>query len=486
MTKRRDWVSVDLDGLAATLSRNGKNFILSELLRNAWDESGVTEVHVVTEKYPGRPLVRLAIADDSPNGFRDLADAYTLFADSYKKIDASKAGRFNCGEKFVLAFCEQATVTSTTGTISFNDSGRVKSSKKSERGTSIDLLIKMTAAEHTELCTFAKTLLAPRGIETTFNGEWLMPRKPVATLTASLTTEMSNGEGILRRKKRDTTVEVLEPRDDEQAMIYELGIPVMPLDCKWHVNVQQKVPLTMERDAVPPSYIREINVLLLNELSAALTADDASQNWVRDGAGNKAAKPEAVTRVMGLRFGKKRVAFDPSDLEANKIAVSEGYTVVHGGSLSKDEWRNVKVYESVRPAGQVTPSPKPFSKDGTPLELIPRERWNPQMIVFAEYAKVLAEELMNVQIAVRFAHDKGWSTTACYGNSELTVNLAKFFLTAQPRININELLLHEFAHQYESDHLSRSFYDAIARLGASLCELAIEQPELLLFKEWSN
>lgn len=475
---KRNWINVDLEGLSKTLARNGKNFILSELLRNAWDEDGVTNVDVLTTNSDRRNVVLLTVTDNSPNGFRDLADAHTLFAESYKKSDATKAGRFNAGDKLVLAMCESAKIISTTGTVLFNADGtRTKSSKKSERGSSIELVVRMNATEHEALCDFAKTLLAPRGIHTTFNGEYLAPRKSMSTLTASLTTEMANGDGILRRVKRQAGVEVLEPREGEEPMLYELGIPVMPLDCKWHVNVQQKVPLTMERDSVLPSYLREISSLVVNELHAHLNAEEAAANWVTEGVGSKHATPAAVEKVMSLRFGDKRVAFDPSDLEANKIAVSEGYQIVHGGSLPKEVWRNVKANESIKPAGQVTPSPKPFSKDGKALELIPRDRWNLQMVALATYADVIANQILHIALTVRFAHDYGWSTVACYGDRTLTINLAKFS-AGSSRQAINELLLHEFAHNKVSDHLSREFYDEIARLGALLVDLALGKPEL--------
>jgi hypothetical protein len=478
MMKQNSWINVDLAGLAATLSRNGKNFILSELLRNSWDEFGVTKVDVVTSKVAGRPLVRMLISDNSPDGFKDLSDAYTMFADSKKKTNPEMAGRFNCGEKFSLALCESATIESTTGTIHFqSDGARSKSRKCSAIGTTIDLFIRMTSAEHDELCAFAQTLLAPRGIETTFNGDYLAPRKPVANLRAKLTTEIANGEGILRKLKRETIVEVLEPREGELPTLYELGIPVMPLDCKWHVNIQQKVPLTMERDSVPPSYLRDISSLIVNELHASLNAEEATANWVTEGVGSKDATPEAVTKVMDLRFGEKRVAFDPSDLEANKIAVSEGYQVVHGGSLPKEVWRNVKATEAIKPAGQVTPSPKPFSKDGKALELIPREKWNMQMFALATYATVLGFNLISKHVIVRYAHDIDWGSVACYGNDILIINLAKFS-AGSSRQAINELLLHEFAHAKVSDHLSREFYDEIASLGAQLVELALSRPEL--------
>jgi len=45
-------------------------------------------------------------------------------------------------------------------------------------------------------------------------------------------------------------------------------------------------------------------------------------------------------------------------------------------------------------------------------------------------------------------------------------------------LDVNRLLIHEFAHHYESDHLSGRYYDALADLGARLARLALDTPDL--------
>ena len=102
------WFEVDKAGLAKIVAARGKVFVLYELLQNAFDEDGVTEIAVRFEPIPGRSEVVLEIIDDSLNGFRRLSDAWTIFAASYKKSHAQKRGRFNLGEKLVLSLCEEA------------------------------------------------------------------------------------------------------------------------------------------------------------------------------------------------------------------------------------------------------------------------------------------------------------------------------------------------------------------------------------------
>jgi dsRNA-specific ribonuclease len=74
-----NWFEVDRQGLASLMDGRGKEFVLYELLQNALDED-TTAVHITLSPVPGRALCDLQVEDDSPEGFRDLAHAFTLFA----------------------------------------------------------------------------------------------------------------------------------------------------------------------------------------------------------------------------------------------------------------------------------------------------------------------------------------------------------------------------------------------------------------------
>ena len=120
MARSKDsWLTVDRDGLAKVIARNGKAFCVYELIQNAWDED-VTRVDVILDPLPKeRGLCLLTVKDDSPDGFLDLSHSFTLFAESKKKGNAAKRGVFNVGEKLVLALCVSAHVQSMTGTVRF-------------------------------------------------------------------------------------------------------------------------------------------------------------------------------------------------------------------------------------------------------------------------------------------------------------------------------------------------------------------------------
>lgn len=172
------WFNIDKAGLAKLLDRKGKQFVLNELLSNSWDEN-TTKVEVSLERLPGTRYVQLRVTDDNPHGFADLSHAFTLFAESAKKGQDDKRGRFNLGEKLVLALCEDAQIVSTRGGISFDGEGRNTLRTKTARGSVFTGRLRMTNEELQTCQDSVLLLLPPPGVETLFNGVRLASRKAV-------------------------------------------------------------------------------------------------------------------------------------------------------------------------------------------------------------------------------------------------------------------------------------------------------------------
>lgn len=479
-----DWFTVDKQGLAKLLEKRGKAFAVFELIQNAWD-TNAKNVRVTLEPLPGKALATLYVEDDDPEGFTDLAHSFTLFAESGKKSDPTKRGRFNLGEKLVLALCENAEIISTKGSVYFNREGRTTSRKKLQQGSAFLGTIRMTREELAEVHREVTRLIPPRGLRMWFNGIAILSRDAIRTFEVTLPTMTSDEEGNLRRTARKTSVSLHAVQEGETATLYEMGIPVVELSGgeKWHVNVHQKVPLNFDRDNVTPAYLRELRTYVLNETFDLLKgAEDAAAAWVRDASSDERVQAEAVEKVVTERFGPKRVIYDPSDREGSKLAVAHGYTVIPPGALSAAEWKNVKASGAALPAGKVTPSPKPYSPDGEPLKLIPKDQWSKDMWRKASFAVRLGQQVLGVTIEVRIANDPGWGFRATYGKSVLTLNAGdlgvEWFSLAAHDQDVLQLLIHEFGHHYAPDHLSSEYHEALCRLGAQVTRLALELPEM--------
>lgn len=476
-TATKDWFRVDKEGLAKLMERRGKQFVLYELLSNAWDTK-CGNVTVTLRPVPGQPYADIFIWDDHPDGWKNLEHAYTLFAESEKKGDPQKRGRFNLGEKLVLALCQEARIETTTGTVVFGKEGRRHYKSGTQEGSSFEARIRMTREEYEQVEKAVRQVIPPSGVETRFNGQ-LVGRCPIFRHVAcTLPTEMSDGEGILRRTTRQTTVDLHRIQPGETAWLYEMGLPVVELagNDKFHCNIQQKVPLNSDRDNVTPAYLRELRTAVLNGTYDDLEAGEAADAWVRD-ATNEDASLEAVSKIMDLRFTDKRVIADMNDPEGTKLAMSKDYEVIQPGALSGNEWAVVKRYGLALPAGKVTPSPKPFSPDGAPLILIPRSEWTNGMVRFARYVMDLAPHLVRRDVEVRFTAERTWQFRAAYGGGVLTVSVAKLGRTwfdEGPNSDTDELLIHEFAHEEGGgDHLSCQYHEALCVIGSRFVALAL-------------
>jgi hypothetical protein len=486
--KKSQWFEVDKDGLSRLFHGRARSIVLFELLQNSFDTEART-VHM-TLKHVSRGTAELWIKDDDPNGFLDLGDAYTLFAPSGKLKNPEKRGRFNIGEKFVLSLCLEAIVHSTTGTVYFQKDGSRKINKraKTSAGTVIHATLNFSKEDVEEFRSAVRKIIVPNRIDFTFNGDLLPKRRFVERFEAFLPTVGCNVNGEMIRTTRKTRVDIYET--DSPGWIYEMGIPVVETGDRYDVDVQQKVPLSISRDNVPPAFLSKLRAHVLNATAHFLEKDEAANTWVNDAIETDDVSSLAVHEVLTKRFGARRVIHDPSDPEANDLAASKGYTVIPGRSLSKAAWDNVRTFEAAKPAGQVTPSPKPFDPDGKPLKTRPPD--TPGMKEFDRFARYAGKVLLDRSISITYADDPGWNFGGAYGDGHLTVNARRygqsFFDSCLPKAQrigesrmseVLRFLLHEFAHEYESNHLSENFHETISRLGAKLA-IAIASLEIIL------
>lgn len=194
---------------------------------------------------------------------------------------------------------------------------------------------------------------------------------------------------------------------------------------------------------------------------------------------------EPAGQVDGIPLVHKRVYLASTDLPPERPGTL--YVVPYYTRACHPERGDLLVpHDLVRrsgamlPAGQVTPSPKPFDAGGQPLRLVDEAAWTSDMRAVVEFAQRIAVPLLGVSIAVQIANDPQWTFAATFGDRRLTLNLGrlghKWF--AGPAERITALTLHELAHHTTVDHLSSEYHDHEARftLGAHLALLAAADP----------
>lgn len=465
---------VDKKGLGRLFKGKDKSFIIRELVQNAWDEPGVTECNIEF-RWDNRKAT-LMVQDDAPEGFYDLRHAYTLFASTRKQDNPEKRGRFNLGEKLVIALCKEARITTTKGTVIFN-SERHHSRKKTEKGSIFEGVISISRKEFDEISQTIRLIISPENILTTFNGTVIPARKPIAEIHTRLQTEYADENGNMKYTVRKTVVEVHKVKEGEVGTIYEMGLTVVETGDKWHYNVMQRVPLNMDRDNVKPAFLKAVRAAVLNETHSELQGEDASSNWVREATRHKDVSPEAIKTVADKRWGNKRVVIDPTDPQSRERAISHGYAVVGSRSMDKDEWENFRKADAVPSSSALFPT---ILKDAFDIH---KNNWTDDQKRMARFIRLISSKCLGITIRVKIIESEA-GTLADYKSGGIrlnSTNLGARWWAKPLSKEVISLVLHELAHEF-GDHLQASYYNGIADLGAKLSLLMLEQPEL--FEEY--
>lgn len=427
---------------------------------NAWDEK-ISRVDVAFSR-PLRGRSELVVIDDSPDGFRDLTHSFRMYAPSAKKAAPQLRGRFNQGEKAVLALCEEASITSTSGQMLFTKEGRRRTRSTRPAGTEFRGILKLSIEDWERIVEKVRLLLPD--VKTIFNEVEIPRRQAIAEFNVILPTIDADLEGNLRARKRSTLVQVYQPLEGETPMLYELGIPVVETGDTWHVSIGQKVPLTQDRDNVSPAYLAAVRVAVLNHMSTAITPAIAAEPWVRAASGDARIESQAFNKVLHARFGDKAVSYDPSDIGSNREASSQNYTVITGGSLSAGEWENARSTGALKPAGHLFPTNHEVK---IPSRRYSHAEWTGEMLAYSAFVEAASPHLVGKPISVEYIEDAQMVCGQFFG-SHFIVNLAHIEITDKTRLV--QLMLHELSHTAvrSNDHLSSTFYRTLEQLGAQL------------------
>ena len=471
MKRAKEWFSCSRFGLRDLQKGKSKTFLIRELVQNALDEK-TTKCNITATRFDGGVTI-IEVEDDSPEGFRDISHAYTLFSDTYKRSDPTKRGRFNLGEKQVISICQSAVIQTTKGRVTFDKSGERWEDKRKdyrrESGSIVNLSLKTTQAEYDELLEYANNIIVPKGVELTVNKKVIPYREPYKTFEASLTTE-NNVNGTFKRTIRKTQVNLFRP-DANESYIFELGIPVQKISCEYSIDVQQKVPLDVSREQVPDSYLQDIFAEVLNRTYTELKPENSSNLWVRQASSDDRISKDAVTSVVKNRFGDKAAIFNPKDAISNDEALSRGFKLVSGSELSKEEWANIKNVD-----GLMQSSTALFG-----MQFVDAEEIEPTMAMkyTDALAKKIAKECLDIDIKCRFVESPKATVLAQYGNRTVTFNVTllnkrdffKEYITAQQI----DLIIHEICHE-AGGHCDKSYHESLSKVGSQLIMLALRSP----------
>jgi hypothetical protein len=103
----------------------------------------------------------------------------------------------------------------------------------------------------------------------------------------------------------------------------------------------------------------------------------------------------------------------------------------------------------------------------------------PAMQAFHAVVEPLASRLIDAPVTVEFVNEFLQPFGAWYGGRRMCLNVARlgkaWFEDPLSEAQL-ALVIHELGHEYEADHTSSRYHDALTRLGARAALLALTTP----------
>jgi hypothetical protein len=266
-----------------------------------------------------------------------------------------------------------------------------------------------------------------------------------------------------------------------------MGIPVQEIDCKYSIDVQQKVPLGTDRETVLPSFLKDLYAEVLNQTYEEVKGEESSSVWIRQAFTSDRVEKSAVKEIVNERYGDKVVIADPFNPVANDDAIANGYRVIRGAELSKEEWGTIKEADK----NLIPSSTSIFGKTTTNnFETVPFEKLTKGQKYMSDLAKKITKEFLGFDLTVVFIRTKENLPPASFQllSNVMTVNLSKVgkgffkelgltrFYYDNMTVPMLDLIIHEVCHK-AGNHTEHSYHQAITKLGAELTWKALHEAD---------
>lgn len=303
------WLSISTDGFAAMNAARPPEHLVKELVQNALDSFTDGQGGRVRLRYGLQGGQFLVECDDNGSGIDNLTDLRVVYL-THKTDSHLKRGRFGRGFKEVLCVAQQARVVSGHEQLEFlRDQGtrvtRRTALDQPAAGTRVSMEMPWPAETAEALDRYFARFLVPDRVELEVNGALIMPRPVVHRLDASLSTEIYDpGSQSWKKPSRRTAIHLVPIAHDETPTIYEMGIPVAALEwtMPYHCDIQQRVPMNPNRDAVASGYPLKLHVACLPTLLAEMDQATVKDDWV--GTAGRRCESAVQQRIITQAFGE--------------------------------------------------------------------------------------------------------------------------------------------------------------------------------------
>lgn len=315
-THTQGWLAISTEGFAAMNAARPPEHLIKELVQNSLDSFAPGQAGEIQLSYGNGDGAFHVVCDDNGSGISGLEDLRVVYL-THKTDSHLKRGRFGRGFKELLCIAEHAEVESGGRQLTFLQENGQRISRLRQlapagspagspaaAGTSVRMQLRWPAEVAGQLDRYFERFLLPPSVRLLVNGNALPHRPSEQRIEASLTTEIYDASGQCWRKpSRRTCIALVRTLPVETPTIYEMDIPVAAVewDAPFHCDVQQRVPMNPNRDAVAAGYPLKLHVACLPALLEQMEGEMVRQDWV--GTAGRRCEPAVQRRIIERAFG---------------------------------------------------------------------------------------------------------------------------------------------------------------------------------------
>ena len=302
------WLAISTDGFAAMNAARPPEHLVKELVQNALDSIPTGQAGLIQLAYGNHNSSFQVSCSDNGSGISRLEDLRVVYL-THKTDSHRKRGRFGRGFKEALCVAQHARVASGEQQLHFLWENGERISRLSRlpiavAGTQVQMQMPWPQQVAEQLDRYFAGFLLPEGVTLEVNGRLIAARPPQQWIEASLPTEIYDATSQSWKKPtRRSAIALVPALPGETPTIYEMGIPVAAVEwgVPFHCDVQQRVPMNPNRDAVSSGYPLRLQVACLPALLEHMDANTIQQDWV--GAAGSRCEPAVQRQIIERAFG---------------------------------------------------------------------------------------------------------------------------------------------------------------------------------------